>query len=156
MEKYELLYIIPAKYTDAEVDGLIKKISGLVSGAGATVSATHHLGARKLAYPIKHVRNGHYVLTVFDAEAPVAVKLNEILRLSTDVLRHLIVKRDPRITAIPSLVEEEEFRGRRDDLRPRPRAPVQLRPQMPAPTKPAMTSEELEKKLDEILTEEIL
>ena len=39
--------------------------------------------------------------------------MNEVLRLSTDFLRHIIVTRDPKITTIPSIIEEER-RGRND------------------------------------------
>ena len=154
MEKYELLYIIPAKFTDAEIDTLVKKISGLVTNAGATISGTHNLGKRKLAYPIDNVRTGHYVLTFFESETAVAYKLNDVFRLSTDILRHLLTVRDPHITAIPSLIEEE-VRATRDDESPRRPAPAPARPIAPATEKP-ITMEELDKKLDEILTEEIL
>ena len=83
MEKYELLYIIAAKYTDAEIESLMEKIKGMIASAGGTVSEMHNLGRRKLAYPISHVRNGNYVLVYFEAEPSTVAKLNEMLRLST-------------------------------------------------------------------------
>jgi small subunit ribosomal protein S6 len=154
MERYELLYIIPAKYTEAEIAQLMERIKGVVIAAGANVSEMHDLGKRKLAYPIQHVRHGNYVLAYFEADAAAVAKLNDTLRLSAEILRHMIVARDPYLTNIPSLVEVEQ-RAEGDDA-PRPRqmaAPVQ---QAPVAVKDPLTMEELDKKLDEILTEEVL
>lgn len=162
MEKYELLYILPAKYTEAEAKVLTDKIGGIVTAAGGTISGTHDLGKRKLAYPIKHARNGHYILTFFEAEPKIMNKLNDTFRLSTDLLRHLIVERDPLITKIPSLIEEAEGAAprfpmhRAEHAHERPQAAPIQRP-IAAPTKEApITMEEIDKKLDEILTEEVL
>jgi small subunit ribosomal protein S6 len=154
MGKYELLYIIPAKYTDAEIASLVEKISGIVTGAGAKVAETHNLGKRKLAYPIDHVRHGNYVLNYIEADAAAVNKLNDILRLSVDILRHIIVSRDPHLTNIPSLVEVEERRNEEGEIIRRPAAPVQQKASAAAAKDP-MSMAELDKKLDEILTEEV-
>lgn len=156
MEKYELLYIIAAKYTDAEIEGLMEKIKGLVASAGGSVTEMHNLGRRKLAYPIGHVRNGNYVLVYFEAEPEMLAKLNETLRLSADVLRHLTTARSPYLTKIPSFAELTEIR---DDSEPQQRQAARPLPpvQQPVPAnQPPVTMEELDKKLDEILTEEVL
>ena len=159
MEKYELLYILPAKYTEAEAKVMADKISGIVTANGGTVSETHDLGKRRLAYPIKHARNGQYILTFFEAEPKSIAKLNDTFRLSTDLLRHLIVERNPLITKIPSLVEEPEGAIRpvhREHVHERPQAaPIQRPIAAPAKETP-ITMEEIDKKLDEILTEEVL
>lgn len=153
MEKYELLYIIAAKYTDAEIESLMEKIKGMIATAGGTVTEMHNLGRRKLAYPISHVRNGNYVLVYFEAEPTAVAKLNEMLRLSTDVLRHLITTKSPYLTKIPSFAEITEIRTDEDRDRPRQAAPVQ---QAPAVAAAPVTMEELDKKLDQILTDEVL
>ena len=156
MEKYELLYIIAAKYTDAEIEGLMEKIKGLVTSAGGNVTEMHNLGRRKLAYPISHVRNGNYVLAYFEAEPEMLAKLNETLRLNADVLRHLVTARSPYLTKIPSFAELTEIR---DDSEPQQRQQARpIPPVVQAPAIPAqpVTMEELDKKLDEILTEEVL
>lgn len=157
MGKYELLYILPAKYTDAEITSLVEKIKGIVTAAGATVTESHDLGKRKLAYPINHVRNGNYVLTYFESAPDVMAKLNETLRLSVDILRHMIVARDQHLKNIPSLIEVEERRGEDGEIqhRPRERAPL-VQVKAPGVPKDAMSMAELDKKLDAILTEEVV
>ena len=153
MTSYELLYILPAKYTPAEIQTMIEKINGVVVAGGGTVTGTHHLGKRKLEYSIAHTRYGEYVLIYFDADTGVMPKLNETLRLSTDFLRHQIVKRDPLITTIPNYTESEERKRpmQEEELtRPKSAPAVQARPQ-----KDAMSAADLDKKIDEILTEEV-
>ncbi len=163
MKQYELLYIVPAKYTEAELGALTEKISGIVATGGAKVTETHQLGKRRLAYPIDKVRNGNYVMAYVEAEPEAMKKVDMNLRLSTDLIRHLIIDRDPRITKIPSLVETvEERTGERPertgerrggDRRDRkPGAPKQ----QAAAKESGMSEGELDKKLDKILTEEVL
>jgi ribosomal protein S6 len=114
MEHYELLVILPAKFTEAELKEQAAKVEKTITGLGATVTATHQLGSRKLAYAIHQARNGSYVLFHFDAETSSLPKMNEVLRHSTDLLRHMIVVRDIRLTAIPSIIEEERRNTRQD------------------------------------------
>lgn len=155
MEKYELLYIIAAKYTDSEIEALMEKIKGLVTSAGGSVTEMHNLGRRKLAYPINHVRNGNYVLVYFSAETSVLAKLNETLRLSADVLRHIVVTKSPYLTKIPSFAEITEIR-REDDEAPRPRQMAPIQAPVAAKAAAPVSMEDLDKKLDQILTEEVL
>ncbi|MFA6603873.1 MAG: 30S ribosomal protein S6 [Patescibacteria group bacterium] len=156
MEQYELLFIIPAKYTEEELKQLSDKVAGIVTSAGGTIKETHDLGRRKLAYPIKNARNGNYVLFFYEAEPAVTIKLNELLRMSTDILRHLIIVRDPHITKIPSLIEEEP---RHERYEGRPQGQVASQPatiQQQQPAKDKMSIAELDKKLEQILTDDIL
>jgi small subunit ribosomal protein S6 len=153
--KYELLYIIPAKYTDAEVTALVEKISGIVTAAGGTIAETHNLGKRKLAYPINGVRNGDYILSYFESETEVASKLNLTLRLSTDIVRHLIVERDLHLKGVPTFTEDEPpMRNSEDPRMPRPEAPRVQQP-MPVREKAQISMEEIDKKLDAMLTDEV-
>ncbi len=154
MRKYEIIYIIPSKYTDAEMDEVVGKVGAILKESGAEVSDTYQLGKRRLAYPIDHQRNGSYVLTHFEAEPEAILKMDQTLRLTGEVLRHMVVERDPHLTQIPSFNETDERRGDESRSQERRSAPTQPKP---APAKPKdVNMEELDKKLDEILTEEVL
>ena len=151
-KQYEILYIIPAKYTEAEVKSLMDKIKGIIEVGNAKVLEMHNLGKRRLAYPIGQVRFGNYVLAWFDAETTAIAKIDELLRLNIDITRHLITLRDKNIKTIPSFAEEEPKHRDEREERPRFAAPTQA-PIIPsAPVNP----EELDKKLDAILNEEVL
>jgi len=49
------------------------------------------MGKRRLAYEIKKFRDGHYVLVHFNAEPAVVTELDRVLKISDEVIRHLIV-----------------------------------------------------------------
>ena len=89
--EYELLYIISAAFTDEEMGAVEGRIKALLEKNGANVDVTTRLGKFRLAYPIEHQRHGHYVLVRFTADTQAVAKIDEALRISNDVLRHLIV-----------------------------------------------------------------
>ncbi len=100
--RYELLYIIPATVVETEVGDVETKISNLITKYGATVELTKRLGKLHLAYQINKQRYGYYVAVVFTAEQSSVAKIEENLRISNDILRHLI-------TASETSVEEQKF-----------------------------------------------
>jgi small subunit ribosomal protein S6 len=157
MQKYELLYIIPAKFTEDELKGMSDKVGKIVTANGGADLKTTVLGRRKLAYPVSHVRNGYYVMTDFNAEEAAVSKIDQSLRLSTEVLRHLIVAKDPLLTKIPEFAADGEIIAKREgeDDRSRPKmAPRERRP-APVREKDKLTSAQLDEKIDEMLTEEV-
>ena len=158
MQKYELLYIVPAKYTEDELKKLTGKVGEIVAKTGGAVTETIVLGKRKLAYPIQHVRYGYYVLVHLDAEKDVVEKLNRTLRLTTELRRHLIIVKDPHLTKIPEFADSGDIiRAERDARGSRDRKRVPARRPMAAPVaQKDVNMEDLDKKLDEILTEEVL
>lgn len=100
--RYELLYIIPATVVETEVGDVETKISNLITKYGATVELTKRLGKLHLAYQINKQRYGYYVAVVFTCEQGSVAKIEENLRISNDILRHLI-------TASEKSVEEQKF-----------------------------------------------
>jgi len=89
--RYELLYIIPTSFTDDEVGGVETKVSGLLTKVGATPESTQRLGKLRFAYPIKNERHGHYVLVMFTADPSAVAKLDELLRITPEVLRSIVL-----------------------------------------------------------------
>ena len=159
-QSYELLYIIPSKYTEDEVKSVMDKIKGILQDNGAAVSEMHNLGKRRLAYPIKHVRFGNYVLVWFQGDKAAVAKMGEILRLSAEVLRHIIVLRNPLLKKIPDFTEEEQRDSRRSsddgEAPARPTSSKRHTSQAPMSRKEDKVNiEELDKKLDKILNEEV-
>lgn len=92
MTAYELLYIIPASFTDEDAGRIETNVKALLEKHGATIDSMNRLGKFRFAYPIKNVRHGHYVLVRFTSEGPSVAKIDGELRISPEVLRHLILK----------------------------------------------------------------
>ncbi|MFA5051367.1 MAG: 30S ribosomal protein S6 [Patescibacteria group bacterium] len=88
---YEILYIIPTPYTEQDVPVISKKIRSLIEKAGGKILKEEELGNKKLAYPIKHIYRGFYNLFRFEIETKEIKGINEAIRLTPEILRHMIV-----------------------------------------------------------------
>lgn len=179
--KYELLYIVPSSFSDTEIEGVQKEVAALVAQEGGTVIRDESLGKIKLAYPIKKVRHGTYIMVQFEAETTILNPLEAKLRLEDKIIRHLVTAMpagaENKVFEIASYVAPLSAEGKRQDkpvrqAKPAPAvtAPIssepateekagqEAKPELapPAPSKPEETTpkmsvEELDKKLDEIL-----
>ncbi len=92
--KYEAFYIVKPDLTDADVQKVADKFKGIVEDQGGTVESAAKWEKRKLAYEIKGLKEGNYVLMHFEAEAKVPAELNRLMRISDDIIRHRIYKND--------------------------------------------------------------
>ena len=149
--KYELLYTLAAKDTEDELAAVKGTITSELVKLGLSISRNEEIGKIKLGYPMKHVRHGHYVLVVFEAEPTVLVKVNEFLRLHNEILRHQVTHFDPAVKPIGQLADPEariDYRATAETTT----APVIGT--APAPAAAAMSPEELDKRL-EALEEDI-
>ena len=87
------MYLVPTKYAEDELGSVIGQVRDLVVKHGGKITFEDSLGKKRLAYPIKHVNQCYYLLSHFDAEPSAVRALDGELRLATDVVRHLMVKR---------------------------------------------------------------
>lgn len=87
---YDLLYIVPNKYTENEVPQVMKTVNDLIVKMNGKVVKEVNYGKRRLAYPVKHNHYGYYILDRFEAKAADTQALNTVLRVQDEVLRHLI------------------------------------------------------------------
>jgi small subunit ribosomal protein S6 len=150
MANYELLYTLPAKYTEAEIADLKGKITAELTKLGLSISRNDEIGKIKLAYPMKHVRYGHYMLVMFTAEPTAITKVNEFMRLHSEVLRHQVVKPDADAKLFAMLADPEVRLERRTDAVPAGVAAQVMPTSEPIAKGPAITEEELDKKLTAI------
>ncbi|TSC55372.1 MAG: small subunit ribosomal protein S6 [Parcubacteria group bacterium Gr01-1014_18] len=106
---YELLYIIANKYTEAEIKGILEALDKKIAESPAKIIFSESMGKRKLAYPIRGFTHGYYILTHFDTDSAVIPVLNEKIKLSTEVLRHIITFRTKTDMAIIKNSMQVEF-----------------------------------------------
>ena len=148
MSNYELLYTLPAKYTDVEIRAEQEKITNALTGFGMSISRNEEVGKIKIAYPMSHHRYGHFILVEFDAPAPALAKINEYLRLSKDtILRHQIFKREQGVRPFLKLADPEARIEYREPVAVT--ASVAAVPESIAVSKP-LSQEELDKQLSAI------
>ena len=92
--QYELLYIISENHSDDDIGKVENVVKALLEKYGATLDTTARLGKFRFAYPVKNTRYGQYVLVRFTSEGSAVKEIEEALRISSEVLRHIIVRAD--------------------------------------------------------------
>jgi small subunit ribosomal protein S6 len=102
LREYEILYIVRADLDDDKVQDIIKRVNTLIEKAGGSLERTNIWGKRKLAYEVKHQKEGAYVLQDFQIGADRIPELEAALKITEDVLRHLVVRKPERPAPAPT------------------------------------------------------
>jgi small subunit ribosomal protein S6 len=89
---YELIYIVRPEADEENCEATVESIGRFITGKGGVVSEVERWGKRRLAYPIKQFGEGTYILTRFQMQPEYNKELETNLRISEDVIRHLLVK----------------------------------------------------------------
>jgi small subunit ribosomal protein S6 len=101
LRDYEVLYIVRADLDDEKVQDAVKRVNTLIERSGGTVEGTNLWGKRKLAYEVKHQKDGSYVLQDFQLNPDRVPELEAGLKITEEVLRHLIVRKPEKAVATP-------------------------------------------------------
>ena len=158
---YEIMTILPSQYADTEVSGVVSTVTKVMEKAGGKVEKSHSFGKIKMAYPINRQRYGTYILFYVQAEPEAMRKMDGDLRLTEEVLRHLIVARPEGIPKgefklvqyTPPLTPEGRRAGEREERSDRSERRERA-PSQEATGK--VTTEEFSSKLDQILDSDIM
>jgi len=133
---YELGIVVSPEASEDQTRAIIDRVAQVVATGGGQVVRVNAWGRRRLAYPIDHHRDGYYVFMdlVMNPEEVAEVERN--LRVSEEVIRHIIVKRDPRVVAALRAREAEAAA-----LEPVPADTMDTGPVVEAATEPVPTAE---------------
>lgn len=91
MRAYETLYIIRPELDEEQNGTVIEKFKGLVVNNGGEIAKLDKWGKRRLAYEIKHSREGFYVLMEFNGKAEIIAELDRVFRISDEVIKHMTI-----------------------------------------------------------------
>lgn len=92
MRPYEMITIFQADLEDHKV--AVEEIEGVVRNLGGEVGKTSLWGKRRFAYPLKKQTDGYYAVLSFSLDPSQVSELEWLLKLRTQVLRHLVVSLD--------------------------------------------------------------
>jgi len=93
LRDYEILYIVRPELDDEQLQLAVASVDKLIDNLGGTKQKTDIWGRRRLAYEVKHLREGQYVLTDFQLEPARVPEMEATLKISDTVFRHLIVRK---------------------------------------------------------------
>jgi len=159
MPHYEMLYLISNQFSEDELAPVMDKVEKVITDNSGTITLKEDLGKKRLAYKIKQFRHGYYELLEFDAPADVLPKINNQLRLMSDILRHQILKTEPKtkeqlekeakvMSELNRLEKENESQDSRTESRNRTR-PVETSSRVEAVKETKEVGKEVEIKKDE-------
>jgi small subunit ribosomal protein S6 len=155
---YEMLYIVSIKFLGEEAT-VIEKINALLKKFGADITKEDILGKKRLYYPIKATHQGIYVATEFDMNPVNLAKLNSNLRLTPEILRHLIVEKRKKTEEEIKREQErqEKLLKKTEDALDQGEVVVEEKPERKEKEKDKRISlDDLDVKLDEILKNDVL
>lgn len=83
-------------HPDLEIDleKATARVEKIFTDNGATVTNTDNWGKRKLAYPIKKLEHGVYILYTVEIPGESVRKIEGLLNITDEVIRFLIVRPD--------------------------------------------------------------
>ena len=171
VQHYELLYVVTSSADDKKLEEVNQQVSDFITKNGGSITKKDDWGKRKLAYEINHEKYGNYVLVEFDADQEMLKKLDASMQLMPEVLRQIVVSK--RVKSESEVAKEKQLKEkieakraekqRAAEVEERAAATKEVLEKKPAETvketKEAkgekISLEDIDKKLDEILKEEI-
>jgi small subunit ribosomal protein S6 len=94
LREYELIVVLSPEIGDDVVEGSIERVQQTVTSRGGEIVETKPWGRRRLAYPIKRFMEGNYVENQIRLDPAQVSSLEQTLRISEEVIRHLIVTKE--------------------------------------------------------------
>ncbi|MDQ3980311.1 MAG: 30S ribosomal protein S6 [Actinomycetota bacterium] len=117
MRPYEVVIIYDPALEEDAIRAAVDRATELIRSRGGTPGRVDRWGRRRLAYEIRHQREGYYVLLEATAEPAAMTELDRSLFLADEVLRHKVIRLPDRVAG----------RARRPASRPgEPGAPAAL------------------------------
>jgi small subunit ribosomal protein S6 len=96
MNKYETIFILHPSLDEEAVTANIEKFKGVIENNKGVIENIDLWGRRKLAYEIKKVNEGVYVLVTYSAPSELPKELDRVFRISDSVIRHMIINLDDK------------------------------------------------------------
>jgi len=105
---YELGFILNPEVNEEQTGAVLTRISQVVADHDGQIVRVNQWGRRRMAYPIEHHRDGYYLFIDMILTPETVAELDRMLKVSEDVLRHMVIRRDPKAVQ----KEREEYEAR--------------------------------------------
>ncbi len=120
MREYEAIFILAPTLDEEQIQTIIDSLSKAAEERGAEVANVDRWGRRRLAFPVKKHKDGHFVIFTLRADSNDAVReLERRFKVSDSIIRFLTIRVD---------LERKRAEGRRKKKERR-----KAEPETPAP-----------------------
>ena len=93
LHNYETIFIVDLSNGEEATQAVIDKFKGMIEAA-ATIDSVETWGKRRLAYPIKDMTEGYYVLVNFKSAPEFPKELDRVYNITDGILRSIIIRKD--------------------------------------------------------------
>jgi small subunit ribosomal protein S6 len=91
VRRYELMLLLRPDLEDDKLQSAVEKVTRAIVNSGGALTKVSPWGKRRLAYPIQNQREASYFLIHFDIDPSAVRGIENGLRISEEVVRHLVV-----------------------------------------------------------------
>ncbi len=110
-KQYELVYIAAPEATEEQLAALAAEVQQVVGRFEGTIDKTDVWGRRRLAYQIGRYKEGIYVLHVIHGSGELVKELDRRLKVTDNIVRHLIVRVDEELTVAAHRKERRQAKS---------------------------------------------
>lgn len=116
MRPYEVMIIYEPSLEEDAIRAAVDRSADVIRSGGGNPGRIDRWGKRRLAYEIRHRREGYYVLVEATAEPAVMAELDRSLSLADEVLRHKVIRLPDRVAGrarqgAPAAIAADEVAG---------------------------------------------
>src|SRR5215831_6122795 len=104
---YELGIVVNPDVGDEQARTIVERITHVIAAHEGQVVRVNAVGRRRLAYPIDRHRDGLYFYFDLILEPGSVAEIERSLRVNEEIIRHLVLVRDPRVVAVQREHEAE-------------------------------------------------
>ena len=94
MRNYECMFILKPDMEEEAIQQALDRYTSIVTDGQGEMVSVDKWGKRRLAYEIKDLFDGYYVLMNFKSEPAVVNELDRVMKISDDMLRFMIINID--------------------------------------------------------------
>jgi len=152
MSQFELLYIIPAKFEEAEQKTVKERVDKIIADNNGVIKNHNTWLTRKLSYPINHIRQGIFMLAHFNLDGDSNQKIKKEMEIDEDILRVSLFKITKQRKPVAAARRPKKILPQSVQKQPEPEE-VAITEEPEAEVKEKISLEELDKKLEELLGE---
>jgi len=127
MRHYEIVVLVHPDQSD-QAAAMAERYKSMIESSGGSIHRSEDWGRRLLAYPIDKIHKAHYFLMNIECGSEALEELTSAFRFNDAVMRHLVVKRNAKISE-PSVIfqSKEDQSAKEDDRLEKASEPIQVR-----------------------------
>ncbi|MFH1453917.1 MAG: 30S ribosomal protein S6 [Armatimonadota bacterium] len=92
MRGYETTFILNPNLTEEQENAVLDKLSNVVTSGSGEVVEVDRWGKKRLAYEVKGLKEGSYIVFKFRSTSDLAKEFHRVLGLQDEVLRSIMLQ----------------------------------------------------------------